>query len=352
MEKAMNLKELSYCANFIRSQLTTGIPLATATSRLIKRQPEYAQFWASASQRMRSGVMLSSLLSEVWPSEGVAVVMAGESSGKLPAVLDQYCASIELRRRLVDSAKKMYYPAAIVLGSLVISLGVFVTVVPTVASAMQRASGHAGAPTGFAGAGLATQQWLLANWIACLVGLIVLGYGAYAWLRSPEVRAELARMLVSAPLYRSAIADLSFGLWTRYVAMSCSAGMATTDALKQTAGVLPTPFRVGVDALVRDLAVHHKTLGDSVDPERLPLNDPRLSWPGFVSDAFIQGEETGRLEEQLLRASDELIRSGERSFDQAISWSQHAATVFAGALVLGTMLLTYMPMLTGLKNLR
>ncbi|WP_440569578.1 type II secretion system F family protein [Stenotrophomonas sp. STK17_22] len=348
----MSLSELGRSASHIRSQISTGIPLATAVDRLVKAQPKYGAFWAATAKRMRSGATLSSQLAGVWPAEGVAVVRAGELSGRLPAALDEFCTSVDLRRRLAATAKKLYYPAGVIAASILITLGIFAFVVPTVAKTKASASGTGSGITGFAAAGAAFQGWLVDHWLMALVASAGVVFAMVHWLSKPAVRAELYSHLLALPVFGSALSRLSFGLWTKYVAICCGAGLSLIDALQSTVDVLPDALRPGVHALIRDLNVHHKPLGQSVDPEILRYGDPRLVWPDFVSDAFMRGEETGQLDVQLGAASRELVRSGEEDFERALGFGNALATVIAGVLIGASMLITYGPVFSSMSRIR
>lgn len=352
MNKLMNLSELSRSASHIRSQISTGIPLATAIERLAKAQPKYAEFWMTTAKRMRSGAALSAQLVEVWPTEGVAVVRAGELSGRLPAALDEFCSSVDLRRRLAATAKKLYYPAGVIAASMLITLGIFAFVVPTVAKTKAGASGTGGGITGFAAAGAAFQGWLVDHWLLALAASAGVIIAMVHWLSKPAVRAELYSQLLALPVFGTALSRLSFGLWTKYVGICVGAGLSLIDALQSTVDVLPGALRPGVHALIRDLNIYHKPLGQSVDPEMLTNGDPRAHWPDFVSDAFMRGEETGQLDRQLDAASRELVRSGEEDFERALGFGNTFATVVAGVLIGASMLITYGPVFSSMSRIR
>lgn len=352
MERLMSLKEVSRAAASLRAQLAAGRTLSTAVGKLIKLQPTYAQFWGAAVQKIQSGTPLSELLGPVWPEEGVAVVRAGEATGKLPAVLQHYCDSLKLQQRLIASAGRLKYPAAIVIAAAVVFVGLFVTVVPSIGQSIQRANGRGDAIGGFTGAGIATQAWLLDNWLFASVAAAAVVFALVTWIKSASFKLEAQRVLLQTPLLGPALTEMAFGLWTKYAAMSFAAGIPAAASIRSTSAVLPEPLRPGVLLLADDLSVKHRALSDAVSLEKLAHDDPRQQWPDFVIDAFSTGDVTGRLDEELGRASPELVVSGEEKFEQVLTISNYVAMAISAALVGGTMLMLYLPLLSNLKTMR
>ncbi|MDH0187664.1 MULTISPECIES: type II secretion system F family protein [unclassified Stenotrophomonas] len=346
------MKDVIKSASSLRSQLAAGRPLSWAVGKLVKQQPAYAQFWEGAMRRIQNGTPLSEIVGVVWPEEGVVVVRAGESVGKLPAVLEHYCESLKLQQRLLKSAGRLKYPFGIVIAAVLVFIALFVTVVPVVGRSVQDMSGRVGDIGGFTGAGIATQAWLVDNWLAATVMTLASIVALVAWVRTPAVQLEAQRIVLQAPIVGTALTEMAFGLWTKYVAMSFSAGIPVGTSVRTTAAVLPQLLRPGVLLLADDLTVKHRALADAVDLERLALDDPRQLWPDYVVDAFTTGDVTGLLDEELDRVSPELVRNGEEAFDQFITISNYVAIAISAALVGATMLMIYLPMLSNFKNIR
>lgn len=352
MHKTMNLREQQDSAAALRSQLATGMPVADAAARLVRLQPPYAQFWADAAARMRNGLPLSESLLQVWPAAAVSAVRAGEANGRMPEVLGELAKSIRLQRRIIKSARKILYPASVMAGAVCLFVGFMLTIVPSIAKSLNAAKGAAGAPTGIAGLGIQGQQFLADNWIAVTVVLVGTAFAAVSWLRAPKTHTEIVRLLLATPLIGDALRSLYFGLWARYMAISCGAGIPTVDSLKNTVEILPAPLHDGVLALAVDLGIRNRPISEAADPDAQPAGDARRRWPFYVCNALMIGDSTGRLDAELDRVSPELVETGEEALERAIGIANTIAVVFAAVLLGAAMLIVYLPMLQQMKAIQ
>lgn len=349
----MKLKDQYDTASELYAQIASGIPVANVAKNLARSHKRYAEFWADAAASLANGRPLSSVLEPVWPQESVAALRAGEDKGVLEDVLKELVSSLDLQREVRSEASAMIYPAAIFVGAIVVFCVFLVTVIPMVAQNTAAAAGRVNGKLGpVAEFGLKVRGVLLEDWIIVVPVLAVAVYGLVVWLRSPRTKEEATRLALTAPLFGDAFRHLAFGMWCKYMAMACRAGLPTVNGLASTAPILPLPLQDSIHALRHDLDVKHVPLQTAADPEQQPSNDPRQVWPLYVTQGFQSGEQTGRLDESLARVSVSLIRIGKERMKVAMKWA-YGFTVLFVAMTLGTiMLLVYLPMLQQLQTLR
>jgi type II secretory pathway component PulF len=326
--------------------------VADATGRLVRLQKTHAQFWSDASNKLRNGRPLSTVMDGVWPAAAISAIRAGELNGSLVEVLDNLVQSIKIQRKIRKTAGKMLYPVGIIGASSVTFIVFMLTLVPSITEKLHKASGKMGELTGIAGFGLHARNYLVDNWILVTVVALVGVIGLVGWARSPKTIREATRIVIDLPLVGPALNSLCFGLWARYMAMSCRAGIATIEALKSTVDVLPEPLRPGVQAMVYDLEVRNLALDDAANPDKHPQTDPRHKWPFYVPHAFSIGERSGRIDVELERVAPELISAGEEEMERAIGVGTLIAMAFAAAVLGSTMILIYVPMMSGLSHMR
>ncbi len=349
---SMNAKQVHRSVATLQSLLQAGRTLSDALAMLAKRDPSNAELWRHAVGKVRSGKPLSEILQGVWPAEGVAAIRAGEASGKLAAVLDEYYESLLLQERLVKSARRILYPVGIVAAAIVVFLAMFLTAVPIIGESLQHMSGSAQQASGLTGMAMASQSWILEHWVIALLSVGAASALVVSWLRMPSTKEELVKLVLGLPVVGPALTLMAFGLWARFASMSIAAGIPAAAALRSTASILPTPLRSGVLLLADDLSVRHRSMTDAIDLAKLPASDPRQVWPDDVLIAFSNGDMTGQLDKELDRVSPVMLRDGERVFDKAIKLATDASLFGAAALVGSNLLIVYLPMLSGLKNLR
>ncbi|WP_457805554.1 type II secretion system F family protein [Stenotrophomonas maltophilia] len=349
---SMNAKQVHRSVATLQSLLQAGRTLSDAVAMLAKRDAKNADFWRDAVTKVRTGRPLSEILHGVWPAEGVAAIRAGEASGKLAAVLDEYYESLLLQDRLVKSARRIFYPAGIVAGAVVVFLGMFLTVVPIIGESLQHMAGGAQEAPALTRMAIEAQTWILDNWVIVLMSVGAAASLVVSWLRMPATKEDLVKLVLGLPVVGPALTLMAFGLWARFAAMSIAAGIPAAAALRSTASILPFPLRSGVLLLADDLSVRHRSMTDAINLAKLPQSDPRQTWPDDVLIAFTNGDMTGQLDKELNRVAPVMLRDGERVFDKAIELATNASMFGAAILVGSNLLIVYLPMLSGLKNLR
>lgn len=352
MKLPMKLKDQYDAASELLQCVESGMPIGDVAEHMMVSQPVYAEFWGKAVPQLRNGRPLSTVLADAWPAASVSAVEAGERNGKLQDVLDELVKSLDLQREIRKEASKILYPAGILGGTLVVFFVFLLTIIPMTVQSTMRAAGKLGEPTGLAGFGLKLRHLLLDEWMVVVPVLLVAGFGLFTWLRSPRTREEAVRLALRAPLYGEAIKCLAFGIWAKYMAMSCSAGLSTVESLASTVPVLPGPLQDGIHMLRHDLDVRNVALDVAANPKKLPEHDPRREWPHQIARGFLTGQQTGRLDASLARQAAPLLRKGREHMSRAIAISNGIAIAIT-AIVLGmSMLAIYMPMLKQLQQMR
>ena len=326
----MPLRDIKAAAGALASQVSAGIPLVQALSRMSQLQPSYAQFWRRAVQATQAGHPLSHRLEEIWPTALVSVVRAGEQSGKLEAVLGRIEQTVALQMQLRGNLMKLAYPAGMGLAGVAIFIAFMVYVLPLLTKSL----GGKGSNSFF----FQLSAWMSAefadNWFAIAVGTLLGISALVAWLQTPEARAWLLELFLSVPVVKDSLRDMYFGLWAHYMALMAAAGIPTIDGARLTASVLPGEMGASVHAFAKDLAVRNKSMSNSADPAKLPRDDLRvLWWPFYIANAFIVAENTGDVDRELLRVAPSLIEEGVRRFGQIVFAANVVALALSAALI-------------------
>lgn len=342
----MKLKEINGTAAALGNQISAGIPIDQALSRMPQMQPAYSEFWHEATQKVRSGQRLSESLAEIWPESLVSAVRAGEQSGSMDIVFKRIEETIELQLSLRSSMMQLYYPAGMGVAGILVFLGFMVFVLPMLAKSL--------------GGGSNSPIFLFSAWLSVIVlenyvviGIAVAGaiFATLTWLKTPEARNSVIVFLMGIPVMRDALRDMYFGLWAKYMAMMVSSGIPTTQALKLTAPVLPGVLRESIELFERDLSTNNKLISDSANTTKLSPTDPRtIWWPFYISNAFIVAEQTGEIDKELLRVAPSLIKDGEITLKRVIAVANFAALVISGILIISPLAAYYSEIFSAIRN--
>ena len=342
----MNLREINSTAAALGNQISAGIPMDQAISRLSQMQPAYSDFWHTAKQKVRDGQLLSESLTEIWPEALVSAVKAGEQSGRMDSVFNRIEETIELQMSLRGSIMKLTYPAGMGLAGLIVFIGFMVFILPMLAKSIGGGSNSAI---------FQLSAWLsvfvLQNYIALGIGIAVAVFTLVAWLKTPDARNAILVFCMGIPVMKDALRDMYFGLWAKYMAMMVASGLPTIQALKLTAPVLPGMLRDSIELFVHDLSVNNKSISESADTEKHGIDDlRRIWWPFYISNAFVVAEQTGEIDKELLRVAPSLIKDGEKTLNRVIAIANVVALMVSGILIISPLAAYYTEIFAAIRN--
>jgi len=327
--------------NFTRqlsSLLAAGVPLSRALRILGKEAttPAAAEKWKEINDLVADGMPLADAMAqspETFPQVYVAMVRAGETGGFLDVVLGQIAdfqaREKDLRSKVVSA---MIYPS--VLMALAVSVLVFLLVffIPR----FQKI---------FAGFGAALP--LLTR---CIVGVseVATKYGVFVamgiavavvmtrkWLQTDQGRRAWQRLMLRLPVIGSLVARFAMTRFCRMLGTLVGSGVPLINALRVARESIGN--QTLVDAVTA--SIDRVQRGDSLSAS---LSDcPRL-FPGSVLEMISVAEETGRLDQELVRLATVADGDLDRQLRTAVSLAEplllfvmagFIGTIFVGMVI-------------------
>lgn len=279
--------------------LKAGLPLDRCLEILIGLSANEAvrQLMVQLREEVRGGAALSVAMEAhpaVFNRFYLNMIRAGEAGGALDAVLQRLSEFMERSKELKDTVQSaLIYPAILVCVALLSVAILLVWVVPQF-SQMFEESGKA--------LPLAT-QWVIAAgdavrnyWWAMILGAVVF----YSWfvrqLREPASRYRWDKRFLRLPLAGDLIAKLEVARFCRTLGTLLGNGVALLTALAIVKETLSNTVMAEGLGVVATHLKEGKGLGK-------PLMDTGL-FPKLAVHLVLVGEETGRLQEMLLRVAD------------------------------------------------
>ena len=285
----------------LATALQAGLPLLSAL-RVVQEQAESEPLRALVSDladRVQSGESFSQAVAahrRAFSPMDVSMVRVGETAGVLDAVMgylsDFADRDVDIREKIRSAAT---YPV-FVLSLATVSVIVIVTaILPRVIAAVTEEAGAVGLPAptrvllGISGA-LTSYGWLM---------VIALALGIWAfrtWLARPAGRLAFDRFKLRVPVLGTAIRRVAVGRFARTLGTLNKSGIEILEALRVLRDTL------GNEALARkvDEAAAGITQGQSIAE---PLRQTG-EFPPLLIQVIAMGEQTGRLDELLLRTAD------------------------------------------------
>ena len=330
----------------LRHLLAAGVPLADALDDVATLETGGARraLWRSAAERVASGSSLSEALAR-WPRDidasALALVRAGEASGRLAALLAELEAHLRWRDEIGSRLRTVtLYPAVaalLLLGVVGFLLGY---VVPELAAFL--ADG---------GAALAWHGTLLLSLSTFVgghgIGLLALVSAALALLVAAPRLGAGAGALRDAVVLRAGVpgrlvATLRTARWARTVALLYGAGVALDEALEIAEGTLGDRALEAELAGARAALLGGRGLGAALgDCPSVPPTLVRM---------VAAGESAGVLESALRHAGEQLQASSRHAIARVEALLGPCLLGVTGALLLWIVVSVLAPLYTGVTD--
>ncbi|MDA1184976.1 MAG: type II secretion system F family protein [Acidobacteria bacterium] len=319
--------------------LKAGMPLVQSLDILRERvsNPAFKSVLDGVHEQVKAGTSLSEAFgahTDIFPAIYSASLTAGERSGNLDEVIRRYVAYEKLigavRSRTISA---LIYPAILV--TLMIGLvGIIVLrVVPAFSGFYATFDRELPLSTRMI---VGVSDVVLANFWFLVVGALVTGVAAVAWLRNPGQRARLDQVVLTLPWVGATIRKFATSQLARTVATLLGGGIALVHAL-EVAGAAMTN---------RYLAVEIQGVTRRVQEGESFAEALRAR--GVFTDVAIKmvevGESTGALQEMLNSLADFYDEEIETEVARLITLIEPIILVVMGVVIAAVVLALYMPL--------
>ena len=334
----MKQSEIAEAASVLGDLLMAGESIDLAVKQLIKIQPKYAEFWESCIKAIKNeGSPLSARLGEVWPDYLVGAVRAGEESGKAAEVYRQIETSTDQQIIINEQLGKVFQPLFFLVGGLLVSLGYMLFIVPSLLKAT----------------GSLIKEEILIQTISDRLQLIFVENGmvtwsavgtvlvlAIWWLQEPANRAQLFSLVRFVPVLNKGVENLSYSLWSNYIAIMYAAGIPIDRVITISSQVMPLHLQRGARLMAADIVT--KGIKESIQPDSNIENDPRADWPHQFVSAFRIADRSGALDQCLERAAPSLYKIGQKRIEGFLATSRAVILTITAMMLLMPMLAYFM----------
>lgn len=301
---------LADTATFTRqlaTMINAGLPLTEALV-LLKSQgkPALAEATDRILRDVEGGLSLADALEnhpKIFSPVYVSLVRAGESAGVLDNILNRMADNLEAQREFQSKIKgAMIYPIVIVAGMLLVAVIMMIFVIPKLLALYQEFDADLPGATKalISISGLATKFW----WVVLLAlgGLI---YGFRVYNSRPSGKKKIDELKFKIPVAGKLINQTTLAEFTRTLGLLIGAGVPITEALDISA---KTANNLVIEEGI-EIANKQVEKGLSLS-SAIAKNE---FFPPIVSQMLSVGEETGKLDEVLLKVSKYFQSESEES---------------------------------------
>lgn len=340
------LRDLSFA---FRNLMWSGrLPSSQVLAEVANMIPEFKGLLLAGSERIKSrGESFAEAVGEIFPPAELAAIRAGEHAGGIPKVFDQIWRASKIKGEINKAMKGLITPAVIIALSLLVSLGFFLFLIPTLVANLQSSSNNS--PGGLIQSATSSQRWLVEHWLLVSAIGTASAFAIAAYFSRPQARDSFVNGFLSLAIkfkpFGFAYSNLKFGLVAKYLQIVTEAGVSIDVRMRLVNEMLPIPLRPAMLQFRVEMEAHGINAAASI--ERRAATDPRLNpvlWPTYFRIALTQGSETGDIAEPMAEYGEVMIEDGKERTHLLVKTLTNLSLVVAGILILLPVTLMYSSM--------
>jgi type II secretory pathway component PulF len=327
--KKVSAKSLETFTRLLSSLLAAGVPLSRALVILCKESSNpFAQSqWKAVYDSVVDGVTLAdsmAKLPDTFPRVYVAMVSAGEVGGFLDVVLAQI-ADFQVRERDLKSKvmAAVLYPVILLFLASGVLIFLMTFFIPRFQKMFEGFNAQLPLITRII---VGVSHAIRSYGLYMVVAIIIIVYSVRKWVQSEEGRRKWEGLLLSAPVVGPLTSQFAMARFCRMLGTLLNAGVPLVQALNVARKSIGNQVLVDAVSKSIDRVKEGTQLGAS-------LSDCRNLFPGSVLEMITVGEESGKLDTELIRIATVTEADLDRNLKTAVALAEPALLLMIAALV-------------------
>jgi general secretion pathway protein F len=321
-------KEITALTREMGALLGAAIPIPQALEGLAEEEenPALRHALAQISDSVRKGASLSASLAEhpkLFGNLYVSMVRVGEEAGALPKVLADLAELLEHEDEMrAEVVSAVAYPTFVLCFGIITVTVLLTVVLPRLFGMLQEMLQVLPLPTLILlkVSGVLHRDWI---WVLLAIAAVVTGWRWYS--KTPQGEIVIDKLKLRLPLIGPLFRAAALGRFARTLGTLARSGVSLLPALKIVENTIGNRVLAGFIAQVAE----ETRGGDSLAAPLRKLN----VFPKTVIQMISVGEETGKLDEMLLKVADIEERHMRGRAKTLISLLAPALILVVGALV-------------------
>jgi type II secretory pathway component PulF len=282
----------------LSSMLTSGITLLRSLEILRNQTGNHAlaEVMDSIVKDIQEGASLSHAIakhSEVFSPIYVAFIEASEGSGLLDKALSRLADTLEKQQKLKGVVKStLAYPAIIIIMMVVVVFIMMIFVIPQISTLYASMNVVLPLPTLIL---IKISNFFVSYWfiVVGFIGLVVFGYRR--WYKTIEGKLTMDSIILKIPIFGSLIKKTILAEFSRTLGALLESGTLVVESLRKVSDITGNIHYKNAIVDVSKRVEKGVNVGDAMSLYYL--------FPPNLIELIKTGEETGKLDETLLRAS-------------------------------------------------
>lgn len=337
----VKLDDLVVFTRQMATLVEAGIPLIQALD-ILADQVEKEKFklvLRDMHQEVQSGQSLSESMQKhhkVFSALFINMVRAGESSGSLEEILDRVANYLEKSSALQKKVKSaLMYPISVTCIAFLITFGMMTFVIPKFGEIFDGLNAPLPKPTRIL---IDFSNYLAANWIVVIGGMGIVIFVLIHLAKTPWGRLAWDSYKIRMPVFGPLLLKVAVSKFSRTLATLVRSGvpiLSSLEIVSRTAG------NRRMEVIIVSLMDSVKK-GESISVQ-LGKSDV---FPAMVVRMIAIGEETGELEEMLMKIADFYEQQVDSAISGLTSLIEPLIILFLGVVIGGIVIAMFLPILT------
>jgi type II secretory pathway component PulF len=327
--KKVSPRMLENFTRLLSSLLAAGVPLSRALVILCKESSNpFAQAkWKGVYDSVVDGVSLAdsmALQPDTFPRVYVAMVSAGETGGFLDLVLAQIADFMvrerDLRGKVVAA---MLYPVILLFLAICVLVFLMVFFIPRFQKMFE--GFHATLPL-ITRIIVGISHIIRSYGLFVAIGLVVIALAVRSWASSEKGKRTYERILLKAPIIGPLLSQFAMARFCRMLGTLLNAGVPLVQALNVARKSIGNQILVDAVSNSIERVKEGAQLGAS-------LADCKNLFSGSVLEMISVGEESGKLDQELVRIAVVTEADLDRDLKTAVALAEPALLFFIAAFI-------------------
>lgn len=283
----------------LASMITSGLTLLQALN-VLKNQTQnmaMAELVQGIISDIEDGIMLSKALEKyprVFSPIYIALIKTAESSGLLDKVMTRLADNLEKNEELVHEIRSaLLYPVIVVVMMVLVMIVMMVYVIPQLTVLYGNLSLQLPITTEFI---IGSSNFIVNYWYIAITIVVVVLFSLRNWYRKPSGRKTVDKYLLKLPIFGRLFQDSMMAEFARTLSILINSGSLVVDSLLKSSEVVGNVIYKDAIGLVARRVEKGISIGDAM--AATPL------FPPMIVEMVKIGEQTGKLDNSLLKASE------------------------------------------------
>ncbi len=334
-------KEIVVMTRQLATLIDAGLPLLRSLTVLISqlKPSKLRDILREVSADIQGGATFAESLAKhprQFDRLYVNMVRAGEVGGMLEEVLSRLAEFMERRQRLKRAVMSaLVYPIAVIVIAIAIVGFLLMYVVPIFGEIFQEFGGELPWPTQFL---IDAGDFLIYKWWQLVIGFNTIMIVFKLLGKSVLIKKGFDRVVLKMPLLGDLVVKIGVARFSRTLGTLIHSGVPILQALRITRETISNSVIQNAVDKVHDSIKEGETIA-------APLDETKV-FPAMVVNMIDVGEETGSLDQMLMKVADIYDEEVDAAVNAMLSLLEPAIIVILGGVVGFILIALYLPIFT------